>query len=236
MTILGKFIRAREEPANTIFRYIKGLILPVAMLVILRTFVTFSSGPSPASTPGSASQLWVVSGLVRVGKTDTPGAGSSISLSGARGETVDTQVVLQGPSSGLTNVNLSASALTGPGGATIPASNITLYREYYLSVTGTASYGGGSNPPPRSKPAMPPSAPARTNPTGSTSPSLAVPPTAPQVPIPAPSRSPRLRAMRPSRSRSRSGTLSCPCSLPNSPSSRVGLPPPGTRLAPWRKP
>jgi len=147
MTILGKFIRAREEPANTIFRYIKGLILPVAMLVILRTFVTFSSGPSPASTPGSASQLWVVSGLVRVGKTDTPGAGSSISLSGARGETVDTQVVLQGPSSGLTNVNLSASALTGPGGATIPASNITLYREYYLSVTGTASYGGGSNPP-----------------------------------------------------------------------------------------
>jgi hypothetical protein len=37
--------------------------------------------------------------------------------------------------------------LAGPNGATIPASNVTLYREYYLSVTGTASYGGGSNPP-----------------------------------------------------------------------------------------
>jgi hypothetical protein len=91
--------------------------------------------------------VWVAPSLDRVGKTDAPGTASTIRLSGARGETVDTQVVLQGPSSGLTNVNLSASALTGPGGATIPASNITLYREYYLSVTGTASYGGGSNPP-----------------------------------------------------------------------------------------
>jgi phosphoglycolate phosphatase-like HAD superfamily hydrolase len=68
-------------------------------------------------------------------------------LSSARGETVDTQVVVQAPSNGLTNVNVSASALTGPGGATIPASSITLYREYYITVTGTASFGGGNNPP-----------------------------------------------------------------------------------------
>jgi hypothetical protein len=91
--------------------------------------------------------VWVAPSLDRVGKTDAPGTVSSISLSSARGETVDTQVVLRAPSSGLTNVNLSASPLSGPGGATIPASNITLYREYYLSVIGTASYGGGSNPP-----------------------------------------------------------------------------------------
>src|SRR5207244_3820465 len=95
----------------------------------------------------SAFSVWVSPSLFRVGKTDAPGTTSSISLSGARGETVDTQVVVQGPSSGLSNVNVSASTLTGPGGATISASNITLYREYYLSVTGTASYGGGSNPP-----------------------------------------------------------------------------------------
>jgi hypothetical protein len=97
-------------------------------------------------TPPSFS-AWVAPSLNRVGQTDAPGSASSISLSSARGETVDTQVVLQGPSSGLSNVNLTASALTGPGGATIPASSITLYREYYLSVTGTANYGGGSNPP-----------------------------------------------------------------------------------------
>jgi len=47
----------------------------------------------------------------------------------------------------LTNVNVSASALSGPGGASLPASSFTLYREYYLTVSGTASYGGGSNPP-----------------------------------------------------------------------------------------
>jgi Glycoside hydrolase 123 N-terminal domain/Immunoglobulin I-set domain/Glycoside hydrolase 123, catalytic domain len=91
--------------------------------------------------------VWVAPSLDRVGTTDTPGTASSISLSGARGETVDAQVIVQGPLSGLTNVNLGASALTGPGGATIPASSVTLYREYYITVTGTGSYGGGSNPP-----------------------------------------------------------------------------------------
>src|SRR4029077_17026773 len=95
MTILRKFIRSREEPANTVFRYIKALILPVAMLVIFRAFVTYSSGLGPASTSDSASHLWVVSGLVRVGKTGGRGTASSISLSSARGETVDTQVVLR---------------------------------------------------------------------------------------------------------------------------------------------
>jgi len=101
-------------------------------------------GVTPASAPFP---VWVQSTLLRVGQTDAPGTTSSIVLSSARGETVDTQVVVQAPAGGLTNVNLSASALTGPNGATIPASNLTLYREYYITVTGTASYGGGSNPP-----------------------------------------------------------------------------------------
>jgi hypothetical protein len=47
----------------------------------------------------------------------------------------------------LTNINVTATALKGPNGVTIPVSNVTLYREYYLSVTGTANYGGGTNPP-----------------------------------------------------------------------------------------
>jgi hypothetical protein len=95
----------------------------------------------------AAYPTWVSPSLLRVGQTDAPGTTSSITLSGARGETVDTQVIVQGPAGGLTNVNVSASALTGPNGASIAASNVTLYREYYLAVTGTANYGGGSNPP-----------------------------------------------------------------------------------------
>ena len=85
--------------------------------------------------------------LVRVGPTDPPGTTSSVRIAGARGETVDTQVIVSATSSGLTNVNISASALIGPNGASIPASNVTLYREYYITVMGTTSYGGGSNPP-----------------------------------------------------------------------------------------
>ena len=115
--------------------------------------VTSNATNSPATISTSATGVqsnfstWVAPSLTRVGKTDVPGTLSSIALSGARGETVDTQVVVQGPAGGLTNVNVSATPLTGPNGVTIPASDVTLYREYYLSVTGTASYGGGSNPP-----------------------------------------------------------------------------------------
>jgi len=112
-----------------------------------------TNSPNVISLSGNGVQqtasfpVWVMSSLVRVGQADAPGTTSSITLSGARGETVDTQVVVQAPAGGLTNVNVSASALTGPAGATIPASSVTLYREYYITVTGTASYGGGSNPP-----------------------------------------------------------------------------------------
>jgi hypothetical protein len=105
-------------------------------------------GVTPTS---SAFGAWVAPGLVRVGPTEAPGTASSISLSGARGETVDTQVIVRGPAGGLTNVNLSTSALIGPGGATIAASNVVLYREYYTTVSGTVPQGGfpssGTNPP-----------------------------------------------------------------------------------------
>jgi len=90
---------------------------------------------------------WVAPSLTRVEKTDAPGVLSSIALFGARRETVDTQVVVQGPAGGLTNINVSATALTGPNGATIAAVERDALSEYYITVTGTASYGGGSNPP-----------------------------------------------------------------------------------------
>ncbi len=123
------------------FRHVKSLPLAAAVLVLLTILIAASqslSAPFP---------VWVSPSLVRVGQTDAPGTASSINLSGARGETVDSQVIVQAPASGLTNVNVSASALVGPSGATIPASSITLYREYYTNVTGTASFVGGSNPP-----------------------------------------------------------------------------------------
>src|SRR6266850_3463737 len=158
--------RNGELVARGTFRHVKGLLFAAAVLVVLTILIVFNmpmtrihAGPvavapsittQPSSqtvTASSAFTVWAESSLVRVGKTAPPGTTSFIRLSGARGETVDTQVIVHAPAGGLTNVNLSASALTGPGGASIAASSVTLYREYYVTVTGTTNYGGGSNPP-----------------------------------------------------------------------------------------
>src|SRR5260370_20741693 len=106
--------------------------------------VTLSAVGIPATTPPFP--VWVAPGLVRVGKADAPGTTSLIIISGARGETLDTQVIIRPPTGGLTNVNMSASPLTGPGGATIPASNFVFYPAYYVTVHG--SYKPAGNHPP----------------------------------------------------------------------------------------
>jgi hypothetical protein len=133
--------RSTEPAPRSTFRRARRLLRAAAVLGALTILI-------PAGqASGQAFPVWVSPRLVRVGLTDTPGTTTSINLSSGRGETGDTQVIVQAPSGGLTNVNISASALTGPGGATIAASNITLYREFYVTVNGTTNYGGGSNPP-----------------------------------------------------------------------------------------
>lgn len=121
-------------------------LIPGLAVILSLILITCSTTPVRLSEFSSL-QAWVMSGLVRVGQTEPPGTDGSINLFGARGETVDCQVIVRAQAESLTNVNLIASALVGPGGASIPASSITLFREYYVTVTGTASYGGGSNPP-----------------------------------------------------------------------------------------
>jgi hypothetical protein len=81
-----------------------------------------------------------------VGPKDPPGTSSFINLSGARGETVDTQIVVTAPAgNSLTNVNVTLTNLTGPNGAVIPSSNYTLYREWYVSfAAGSIDYGPGA--------------------------------------------------------------------------------------------
>src|SRR5260370_15682645 len=146
------------------FRSVKGLLLMTGVLVVLTILILlntratrlqaglFAVPSSISSQPVSQSSsspfpVWVAPGLVRVGKTDAPGTASSISLSSARGETVDTQVIVRGPAAGLTNVNVSASALSGPGGARLPAASFTLSRQNFHHVNGTSNYGGGHQPP-----------------------------------------------------------------------------------------
>jgi Domain of unknown function (DUF4091) len=141
MNINFKFLPLKTGLGRWIFEAGKVPMLVGAALVVV--VIVIKANKSSAST----FPVWVASGLIRVGKTEAPGMISSIDVSGARGEIVDAQIIVHAPPSGLTNVNVSASDLTAPDGGTIPASNITLYREYYVTVTGTANYGGGSNPP-----------------------------------------------------------------------------------------
>ena len=138
--------------ATNNFRQIRVLVYAMVGILVLLTFRTVAaklkrtrgSAPAAAAAPFP---VWVESGLLRVGQTDAPENVPSIALAGAHGETVDAQIVVRAPVGGLTNVNLTTSPLSGPGGVSIPASNVILYREYYVTVSGTANYGGGSNPP-----------------------------------------------------------------------------------------
>jgi hypothetical protein len=136
-----KFFQRRIRLGKWIFETGKvPLLVGVALVAVV---IVIKANKSSAR----AFPVWVASGLIRVGKTESPEMVSSIDVSGARGEIVDAQIIVHAPPRGLTNVNISVSDLIAPGGVMIPPSNITLYREYYVTVNGTANYGGGSNPP-----------------------------------------------------------------------------------------
>src|SRR5260370_36590098 len=100
MNVDNKSVSRSGEQARGTFPRAKSLLLAAAVPVVLTTFIAFDT------TSGSAFPVWATSGLVRVGKTDTAGAASSLSLSSARGGTGDKPGVVQGPSIGLTNVNV----------------------------------------------------------------------------------------------------------------------------------
>src|SRR2546429_528612 len=92
-----------------------------------------------------AQSVWVVGSMPRIGPSDGPGSASSISLYAAKGEAESFQVVVRAASSGLSQVNLTASDLTGPG--TISKQNLTLYREYYVYVgQPSPDFGVGNRP------------------------------------------------------------------------------------------
>ena len=100
---------------------------------------------------GAAPIVWVVpSSLLRVYPTDAAGSGTTVTINCARGEYCAFQVAVQAPAGGLTNINFSVSNLTGPGGASIPSTDLIRYREQYITVqqhSPTNSAGGPPNLP-----------------------------------------------------------------------------------------
>jgi len=83
-----------------------------------------------APLAAQATTLWTASGTVKVRPTDPPSSTTSVHISAGRNEFEPFQVVIQGPATG---VQATATALQGPG--TLPASDVSLYREGLYAVT-----------------------------------------------------------------------------------------------------
>lgn len=100
---------------------------------VLRMFA--QSGPA----------VWTVPSLQRVGITDAPGSGTQVQLYSAQNAYTAFQIAVNGGSAGVTNANLTLSALQGA--ATIPASSYNPYVEGYVYVNQSSPNWGGSNQP-----------------------------------------------------------------------------------------
>jgi hypothetical protein len=79
--------------------------------------------------------------------TDAAGNQAQAELWAARGEYESFQIVANGGSKGLTEVNVTVSDLQGPDGQIIPRTAFTLYREKYVRVTSSSPNWKGSNQP-----------------------------------------------------------------------------------------
>jgi hypothetical protein len=100
---------------------------------------------TPAGPP-PALDVWVVPGMVRVGRDDPPGPSRQIELFAARGEYEPFQVAVRAPGAALTNVNLRVSDLQGSED-TIGSEHLTLYREHYVYVRHSSPDFKGTNKP-----------------------------------------------------------------------------------------
>jgi Domain of unknown function (DUF4091)/Putative Ig domain/IPT/TIG domain len=96
--------------------------------------------------------VWTESSLVRIPVDSPAGTSKQIEIYAARNETYSFQIGVQAPAGGLTNVDVVATGLVGPGGGAIQGRDISLFREHYIYVPVTPPYywtnsSDGTNPP-----------------------------------------------------------------------------------------
>jgi hypothetical protein len=90
-----------------------------------------------------ASSLTVAVGnaMLKIRPTDTPPTATSAEIHAAQNEFEAFQLVVIGPAAGVT---VTPPALDGPNGATIPGSEVRLYREGYQNITTPSNTEGGT--------------------------------------------------------------------------------------------
>ncbi len=91
-------------------------------------------------------RVGVASGLVKLRPGDSPPPAASASLDAARNEFEPFQVWLHGGDTGLSGVTVSASELVGPGGASIGAEHVRLYRQGLYEVVVPSNTEGAPGP------------------------------------------------------------------------------------------
>jgi hypothetical protein len=123
----------RMSKTSDLCRHAAGWMCPAVGLTVLLV-LHFGAGQATQPSYQYAESVWTTSSLTRIGQTDAPGTSTSISLYAARNETYSFQIGIRSPVKGLTNVNVTASDLTGASGAVIASSNIALFRESYINV------------------------------------------------------------------------------------------------------
>ena len=96
----------------------------------------------------NAPVVWVAASLDRVAQDEAPGSTLQAAIHAGRGEVQSFQIAVRPPASGsgLTGVSVTAPDLVGTE-ASIPRSNITLYREHYVLVDVRSIARGEENDP-----------------------------------------------------------------------------------------
>ena len=170
LTVPVLFVGARDPSgANVDFGYVSNVTLQPGQPYAFQqphTFDntgTYSAWPAayingvyqaidPAAPPvqftvqqAAISQVTVVGPLVAVRPSDDPGGVEQAELIAARNEFESFQIVIRAGAADVHNVSINLStALSGPG--TIPANNITIYREDYYQVAVPSDTEGAAGP------------------------------------------------------------------------------------------
>jgi hypothetical protein len=114
---------------------------------LVPAFFVYAATFAALAMAHSGPVVWTAPSLHRVGMSDPAGTGAEVSLSAARDEYQSFQIVVNGASQGLKNVDVKISDLAGPSGEVIPRTNVTLYREKYVYVSSSSPNWGGTNKP-----------------------------------------------------------------------------------------
>lgn len=105
----------------------------------------------PLIQASSSLNAWTVSPASKIQPTTQPGGQKTIALEGARLSYESYQIVVTAGSA-LTGVNMTASSLTSGAGHSLPASDLTFFREAYIDYTGAVENEPGSQPAPKNSP------------------------------------------------------------------------------------